>query len=106
MNYAISPQEAQKKHQQQIPQEVFDTWNEVIVSHLHQYSQRVESRFLLKELSSKLSSKMHMNFETLKEKGYLDLEPFFRENGWSVDFDSPGYNESYDANFTFSAKKS
>jgi hypothetical protein len=105
MNHAISPQEAQEQRQKQIPQEVFDVWNEVIVSHLCQSSQRIVSRFLLKELSSKLSSKMHMNFETLKEKGYLDLEPFFRENGWTVDFDSPGYNESYDANFQFSAKK-
>lgn len=32
---------------------------------------------------------------------WLDFEDTFRQAGWVVVFDKPGYNESYDPNFTF-----
>jgi hypothetical protein len=32
---------------------------------------------------------------------WLDVEPLYRDQGWSVEFDKPGYNESYDGFFTF-----
>lgn len=36
---------------------------------------------------------------------WLDFEPVFRRAGWIVEFDRPGYNESYDANWTFKANR-
>jgi len=36
---------------------------------------------------------------------WMDFEPLFENNGWSVRYDKPGYNESYRANFTFTKKK-
>ncbi len=36
---------------------------------------------------------------------YLDaMERCFRDAGWKVEYDKPGYNESYDAFFRFSMK--
>lgn len=31
----------------------------------------------------------------------LDVEDVFRSQGWKVEYDKPGYNESYPATFTF-----
>ena len=31
----------------------------------------------------------------------LDFEEIYRKNGWSVEYDKPGYNESYSASFKF-----
>ncbi len=32
---------------------------------------------------------------------WLDVESCFRAAGWKVDYDKPGYNETYEASFTF-----
>jgi hypothetical protein len=37
---------------------------------------------------------------------WLDVENVYRKYGWYVHADSPGYNESYAGNWTFSIKKS
>lgn len=40
----------------------------------------------------------------MEEKKYYDFEPVFQKAGWKVKYDQPGYNESYDSYFEFSAK--
>jgi hypothetical protein len=35
----------------------------------------------------------------------LDIEPIYRDIGWEVTYDSPGYQQSYDAFFRFKKKK-
>ncbi len=35
-------------------------------------------------------------------RGWLDVEDIYREAGWKVKYDKPGYNETYDAYFVFS----
>ncbi len=35
---------------------------------------------------------------------WLDFEALYRQNGWSVEYDKPGYNESYTARFIFKKK--
>jgi len=32
---------------------------------------------------------------------WMDFEEVYRQYGWSVSYDKPGYNESYDATFEF-----
>lgn len=34
----------------------------------------------------------------------LDFEELYRKNGWSVEYDKPGYNENYKAKFIFKKK--
>ena len=36
----------------------------------------------------------------------LDIEPFYRKEGWKVSFDRPGYSESYKAFWEFGENKS
>jgi hypothetical protein len=33
-----------------------------------------------------------------------DFEPVYRQHGWKVSYDSPGYNESYDGYYIFEKK--
>lgn len=32
-----------------------------------------------------------------QDHGWLDLEDIYRDEGWTVEYDSPGYNETYEA---------
>ena len=38
------------------------------------------------------------------DKEHMDFEPIFIKAGWKVTYDKPGYNESYEPYFEFSAK--
>ena len=35
------------------------------------------------------------------DKGWLDFEPIYRNVGWNVEYDKPGFNETYKAYFKF-----
>lgn len=37
---------------------------------------------------------------------WLDVEDIYRDAGWMVEYDKPGYNESYGAYYTFSLEGS
>jgi hypothetical protein len=43
--------------------------------------------------------------DILYKNHHLDFEPIFRKAGWSVRYDKPGYNESYEATFEFRSNK-
>jgi hypothetical protein len=40
----------------------------------------------------------------LFDEHMLDFEDIYRDAGWSVYYDKPGYNESYEASFEFKKK--
>lgn len=46
-----------------------------------------------------------INRDKIFDKGYLDFEELFEEYGWKVEYDKPGYNETYEAFFTFKPKR-
>lgn len=39
--------------------------------------------------------------EQIYENRWLDIEDSYRAVGWHVEYDKPGYCESYEATFTF-----
>ena len=38
-------------------------------------------------------------------EGWLDFEPIYQEAGWNVEYDKPGWDETYDAHFIFTKKR-
>lgn len=40
--------------------------------------------------------------QAIFNNGWLNFEEIYRQAGWTVEYDKPGYNETYAANFTFS----
>ena len=104
----IKPDEVVKKKTTQIPEYVFEVANEIIAEKWTGTS----ARFTLDELVTRVvdravtgeTTKVALRAE-LFEKHAFDIEESYRAAGWKVDFDKPGYNESYAATFTFSKRR-
>jgi len=45
--------------------------------------------------------KKGLNRAEIFDKGWLNVEEVYRAAGWAVEYDKPGFNESYSATFTF-----
>jgi hypothetical protein len=98
----LSPEEAQANKITLIPNEVVAAVNILLAA-------RFDSSINIKcseiiELAQQLFVKNGSDapsYNHFYEKKWLDIEPMFRKAGWKVTFDKPGYNESYESNFTF-----
>ena len=101
MTKPITPAEAGIEKLKKIPPEVVEAFNELIVENLEGGSATVMQSDAVKRIQSKLT----IQREAIFKKGWLDVEPLFEQHGWSVEFDKPGYNETYEAHFTFSKKR-
>jgi hypothetical protein len=63
------------------------------------------TRITLKEISKKAKEICpELTTKEMEDKKHLDFEPVFRKAGWKVTYDQPGWDESYDSFFEFSAK--
>ena len=63
-----------------------------------------EARILQKEIVERIMAKNNITSETLFKNHYLDFEYLYIDAGWGVEFNNPGYNETYKAYFIFSKK--
>ena len=103
----ITPKEASKSLHTKIEPEMIQAFNELITENLSSGSARftqdeVQKRYLkIKGLTGAAAQK---EMRRVYDNHLMDAEPLFRKAGWSVYFDKPGYNESYDASFKFSIK--
>ncbi len=91
----ISPEQAKREKLESIPDEVIKVVNDLIVSNFKDGHATV----YLREVYQKLKDQ---GFRTENIKKWLDFEDLYRKMGWKVEYDQPGYNESYDAHFKFS----
>lgn len=89
----LKPSEVQVAKNESIPQEVIEAVNKMIVK---KWNGRC-ARFTQDELLVTIQ----LDREAIFQNKLLDFEPLYREAGWKVEFDQPGFNESYDASFTF-----
>jgi hypothetical protein len=102
----IKPEDVQDKRNESIPEPVFEAFNELIVREWALGS----ANFTLTEVANLAIEKLRKTDESFKDltrqqmydKGWMDVEPAYRKAGWKVEFDKPGWEQSYDANFTFS----
>ena len=92
----ITPQEVIEHKQKQIPDEVIQVFNELIVLNFNGYSATV----IQKDVVS-LLEKRGFGREEIFNYRLLDVEGIYSEAGWEVKYDKPAYCESYDAYFEF-----
>lgn len=103
----ISPKEAFEGFDQ-LPPKVLDTWNKLIVKNRSGRRSVVMQNSAIEALRGAMTS---ANSDTLIprqmvfDEGWLNIEEVYRANGWNVEYDKPGYNETYEASFTFTARK-
>lgn len=60
----------------------------------------------LKPLSSDDTLQVPLTPQDVYNRGWLDVESVYRNAGWTVNYDKPGYNESYEAFFVFKKRSS
>lgn len=99
----IKPEEVQGARATIIPDFIFQAFNEMIVENWSG-GQSIFTQDAVIEKICNIAGKENAYTIELFSKKYLDVEPYFRDIGWEVIYDKPGYNESYDANFRFSKK--
>jgi len=102
----IKPGEVSDKKSETVDERLIQAANNLIVKNWNGYS----ATFRLKELVEEFLRICHKkstdaNRAKVYKEHCLDIENTFRKAGWKVDYDQPGYNESYDAFFEFTKKK-
>lgn len=94
---ALKPDEVVIARKVSMPDAVLEVFNELITENFRGryavvYQEEVVKRLIKKGLDRK----------DIYDKGWLDVEDIYRQEGWTVVYDKPGYNESYRAYFRFS----
>jgi len=92
----IKPGEVAKKKEHDFPDTVFEAFNEMIAEN---YSGRTAT-FRQEDVVA-LMVKKGLGRTDIYKKGWLDIEDIYDKAGWEVDYDRPGYNETYETTFTF-----
>ena len=101
MSKAISPDQVAQQKSKQFPDAVFDAFNELIAKNFSSGSATVRQD----EVTQLICAKLGITSQAAFDAGYLNVEEVYKEAGWKVSYDRPGYNESYPATFAFSIKK-
>lgn len=96
----ITPSDIPNAKKNIIPDAVFEVVNELIAKNYSGSSATVTQNEILEGLAERGIAR-----DRAFSQKYLEIEDIYRENGWKVEYDKPGYNESYDAYFKFIAKK-
>ena len=104
----ISPNEVAEIVQNSIPGSVFDAFNECIALDWNGRSATVKQEEVIAKIISKFPPDSEGNPSISRrlifDKKWLNVEEAYRALGWSVKYDKPGYNESYEAFFVFTKK--
>ena len=93
----ITPEEAMKARPP-IPDFVFKAVNDLI-----SLKARNTAKITIKqsEIVNKIIEYRDVPKQEIYDKKWLDFEDIYRDAGWKVTYDKPGYNESYEAYFEF-----
>ena len=103
MPLPMTPQEVLDAQRASIPEFVFDAINTLLVENMSPSSLYVTLR--ADEISAAIRE--HPAYKSLPSrpdiyaKHWMDFEHHYKKAGWEVEYDQPGYNESYPATYTF-----
>lgn len=83
-----------------LPDAVFAVFNGLIVKNMRGGRSTVRQSDALAEVSIQTGL---TEGEAIR-RGFLDVESAYEAAGWNVVYDKPGFNESYEPTFTFTAR--
>lgn len=85
-----------------MPDEIVEVFNDLI----QRYWDGRQARFKQEEAVGLIATKLSIRPNSVFDKHYLDVEELYRQAGWKVVYDKPGFNENpYPPTFTFSKKE-
>jgi hypothetical protein len=106
---AFSPAEAKGNKINVVPKELLQAVNELLSERYVDYG---EIHIKLKDVKARCKKilgvdEMFSGINPMDSwpEGVWDFEPIYRQAGWKVSYDNPGYNESYDGFYIFNQKK-
>lgn len=100
MTKPISPKDVAAAKTTCMKPEIIEAANELIASKWDGY----RATFTVAELCARARIKLGVEDYAFQD-GELDIEVVFRKHGWNVEFDRPGYNESYSAHWIFKKRR-
>lgn len=109
MSKPINPNEIGPLKRQTFPDFVFDAFNELIAADYSNGSARVDQnkviQLILEKWNVPYKDEDAPNYrQQIFDNGWLNVEEAYEAEGWKVEYDKPGYNESYGAYFKFKKK--
>jgi hypothetical protein len=108
MSKPIRPEEVVGEKRKSIPPIVIDVFNDYIAERWSGFSSSFKQKEVLAEVLKRMNAVRHdvqFTDDEVFKKHWLDVEDIYREAGWDVKYDKPGYNEDYDASFEFCKPK-
>jgi hypothetical protein len=96
----ISPNEVEQMPEKAFPDFVLEAFNDVIQRNYRNGRAHFAFDEVVKEIVKR--SPKRLTKDQVYAKNYLDVEQVYRKQGWRVESDSPGFNESGTSTFTFS----
>ena len=102
----ITPDEVAARKRDALPPQVIEVFNQLIAEHWTGSSATFTQSDAIAAIVARCggdNGPLHSasRSEVLR-RGWLDVEDVYREAGWHVVFDKPGYNERYEAFYKFS----
>lgn len=101
MSKPIRPEEIGDAKGKHIPAAVFDAFNAEIATHFGGGSATVKQAAVVQRLVDG-----GIKASEIFTAGWLNVEEAYRAVGWTVVYDKPGFNETGEAYFTFTAPRS
>jgi hypothetical protein len=95
----IKPEDVGRAKAESFPQAVFDAFNELITQKFVGNSATVYQDDVVKLMIEK-----GLSLKDIFDKGWLNVEDAYRVAGWEVEYDKPGFNETYQPIFMFKKK--
>jgi len=96
----IKPQEVQDRKSANIPEEVFEVFNDLITKNWNGSYAIIQQ----KDVVAAIVDRMNIDKSDVYQLHLLDVEPAYIKAGWNVEYDKPGYNETYEPLFKFTKK--
>ena len=93
---ALRPEDVVGEKLRTLPGEVLEAFNELISQDYVGGRATVLQNEVVRLMVAKGLSRAD-----IFKNGWLDVEEIYRAAGWKVEYDKPGYNESYEPSFTF-----
>lgn len=97
----ISPSEILDNLDKIIPPVVIQAVNNLLMKEYRGGSVTILQDAIIKEIKNLDGT---ITKDQIYDNKWLDFESLYRQNGWSVEYDKPAYNETYAAKFIFKKK--
>lgn len=101
MTKPIRPDEIAHAKETTIPEQVFEAFNELIAEKFVNGYANVRQNDVMIRILEKMPNTTRRE---VFDRGWLNVEEAYEAQGWRVAYDKPGYNETYEAYFTFRSK--